>query len=839
MKKMVLIVLLLFSSCLLKVNAYTFPGSIDISGTGGVTVNGFPMTTIKGKINFGERNVFCTRWGLPNPSQYNNDKCTLSTWPNVNNEKASAAIGSIILYWRQYSNSYFYTTVAINRFLYEINPEKNGLNEIAPSIYTLNKVRDSVDKAKEIYNNYGNDNFIKVSSLKLNGTSIKNNDTVEISDDSKKYIISATIECYDKEGGNKISCDSVGVSSLKVGNITNNYNDLIEKVNIEKNADESIIKFDVTSFINSSDNSDINSSDNIDIVISFYNQREYLIAQNYDCGYNKQTITPNYILESPSPKKTQDINFNIKRGKQSKTCEDSIGSAQDNIELYNNYLKEGLLDTLNPSCDNVDLKSNPSCEKTVSTNQFVKKLLVNGSEELALCKTNITFNNLVANNKNVSKNSLLYMPDDMPDGKKSNLFGQATVEYDCDIPAKYEKTDGATDIIVSGVNELIPNLKLKFKNNYGINDTNLIGVLNSDSIIGCKVSDNNIICPSYTEFSKYGVKFTAKIDYTYSDNNKYAMSSDGTLKRWISGDEVYGYGVLVPSTASITDGEMTIEFSRKDINGNDTILSIDTTDNSSINAVCNFQIKSEDYKNEIIYRTIDINNPFNNPDGTERLTGSNWCKSISKDGDTNMEDTISELEQYRVGDVNMDGVVDDNDRQLLQKLYNDGYFDNNPDKNIVKLSDTTGDGIINIGDVTEIQRHLSGFTFSNQSISSEDGVVFIPNNSKYCQGNKENNDTIKDYIYLRPNANGKINLEDGSTKSSKPVYKFVLDANNIKKIREYNKENASYSGTDGEKSSFVSRIGEDNYANVEDSLCDIKERCDISEVINKQFSLGG
>lgn len=831
MKKMVLIVLLLFSSCLLKVNAYTFPDSIDISGTGGVTVNGFPMTTIKGKINSGERNVFCTRWGLDNPSQYNNDECTLATWPNVNNEKASAAIGSIILYWRQYSNSYFYTTVAINRFLYEINPQKNKLNKIAPSVYTLNTVKDSVDKAKEIYNNYGNDNFIKVSSLKLNGTSIKNNDTVEISDDSKKYIISATIECYDKEGGNKISCDLPGVDSLKVDNITNNYNDLIEKVNTEKNADESIIKFDVTSFINSSDNSDI--------VISFYNQREYLIAQNYDCGYNKQTISPNYILTSPGPKITQDINFKIKSGKE-KSCEDRIGLPEENILLYNEQKKEGLLDTLNPSCDNVDFKSNASCEKTVSTNQFVKKLLVNGSEELALCKTNITFNNLVANNKNVSKNSLLYMPDDMPDGKKSNLFGQATVEYDCDIPAKYKKTDGATDIIVSGVNELIPNLKLKFKNNYGINDTNLIGVLNSDSIIGCKVSDNNIICPSYTEFSKYGVKFTAKIDYTYSDNNKYAMSSDGSLKHWTSGDEVYGYGVLVPSTASITDGEMTIEFSRKGINGNDTILSIDTTDNSSINAVCNFQIKPEDYKNEIIYRTIDINNPFNNPDGTERLTGSNWC-SVPNDGNINIEDTISSFEQYRVGDVNMDGVVDNKDVNYLSNYLAEktNYPLDINDENIKRLADVERDGVINSLDIIAIQALEAEFKYATQQISNDDGVVRIPNNSKYCQGNKEKNDTIEKYIYLRPNANGKINLEDGSTKSSKPVYKFVLDANNIKKIREYNKENASYSGSDGEKSSFVSRIGEDNYANVEDSLCDIKERCDISEVINKQFSLGG
>ena len=76
MKKILMFSLLFLCFSVLKVNAYSFPNTIDISGTGGITVNGFPMTTIKGKINSGERNVFCTRWGLDNPSQYNNDECT-------------------------------------------------------------------------------------------------------------------------------------------------------------------------------------------------------------------------------------------------------------------------------------------------------------------------------------------------------------------------------------------------------------------------------------------------------------------------------------------------------------------------------------------------------------------------------------------------------------------------------------------------------------------------------------------------------------------------------------------------------------------------------------------
>ena len=837
MKKILMFSLLFLCFSVLKVNAYSFPNTIDISGTGGITVNGFPMTTIKGKINSGERNVFCTRWGLDNPSQYNNDECTLATWPNVDNEKASAAIGSIILYWRQYSNSYFYTTVAINRFLYEINPQKNKLNKIAPSVYTLNTVKDSVDKAKEIYNNYGNDNFIKVSSLKLNGTSIKNNDTVEISDDSKKYIISATIECYDKEDGNKISCDLPGVDSLTIkdGNQDSNFDSLIDNTRVEKNANDAIITIDVTDFIKNK----INSFNDREITIKFYNQRLYVIAQNYNCGYKKQTISPNYILTSPGPKITQDINFKIKSGKE-KSCEDSIGSPEENILLYNEYKKEGLLDTLNPSCDNVDFKSNASCEKTVFTNQFVKELVIDGKEELALCKTNITFDNLVANNKNVSKNSLLFMPNDMSDGKKSNLFGQATVQYTCDIPSKHGSSQSMQNIKVISVDEIIPNLTLKFKNNYGISDTNLIGVLDPNSISGngCSVSDNLIYCSS--DSSKHRINFTAIVNYMYNDNNKYAISSDGNLKHWNSGDEVYGYGILVPSTISITDGEMTMEFSRKDINGNSTILSIDTTDNSNINAACNFQIKSESYKNEIIYRTIDTNNPFNNPDGTERLTGSNWC-STPNDSNINIEDVISKTEQYRVGDVNMDGVVDNKDVNYLSNYLaeNTNYPLDINDENIKRLADVNRDGVISMKDATDIQALEAGFKYASQQISSDDGVVSMPNNYKYCQGNKENNDTIKEYIYLRPNANGKINLADGSTKSSKPLYKFVLDANNIKKIREYNNENASYSGSDGEKSSFVSDIVSKNYASLEDSLCDIKEECNIQEVIQNQFSLGG
>ena len=152
---------------------------------------------------------------------------------------------------------------------------------------------------------------------------------------------------------------------------------------------------------------------------------------------------------------------------------------------------------------------------------------------------------------------------------------------------------------------------------------------------------------------------------------------------------------------------------------------------------------SYEYNFEV--RTIDTNNPFpgiNGKDGEGRTVGSNWCTYdyIGKD-----------IDGIKVGDINGDGKIVNSDVLKLNMILNS-------DSEEVKYADFNGDGITNNDDSIILQKYVGKLEKD-----------FNCKNQGYL---------IQKYIKDRPNSN--------STEA--PMYTFTLKSNDIKKIREYNKD---------------------------------------------------
>lgn len=702
---LLLIVITMFFSINI-VKSIDFPQKIIAGFSGGITRYGYPLTTISSNVNNYNVKAFCTKWQREAPIP--NTECSAVKWSNdgTTNKKASAAIGSIINSLRSSNGSinwdnYFYTVFSINQFLYDFYKDSNilglgsKLNHAALPTDAKNKIKPYVESAKNIYNNYGNDTF-EITSLSFNGVESKLSVTspgerkgasVDINSNSNSYIIKAVMKCYDKTGGNQIVCDNPSVRDIKFGSrLVNN-----PKVSITKEGKNTIINIYVDK-----DSNTLNSNDEVQMI--FANNRKYYYAQNYNCGSNYQTVSPNYLKEVYSGEKAMIVNLPVNIVNKDISCEDEISNnPASNLELYNNKYAsqhfERLLDIKNPSCSKEEFTSEASCEKTVLTNQWVAGFEIDGRTGKAFCRATMTFNNLVYDNNTASKGDLLFMP------KNGNLFGKAIIEYDCNMPEYYQGHDNYR-IMYDDVNQIIPKVSLSIS--YGNNssyEATLNGKVNKFISSNCILEGDGFSCNTYDESSSengFGIKFSAEINYLYNNDSRYKVLSDGSLEKCLDCINPYGYGILIPNSISdeITSGELNIKISKKNINDGDTSFSLDQLDKSTtIDATCNFSIKPVNMKKEVLYRTIDVNNPFNKYNGESRFTGGNWCYY-----ETNSDDVTDEEQ-----------IVED-----------------------TSISDETS-----VGDNSE-SNNTSGDTTSN--------------NAKYCKGD---NKLVETYIKNRPNSNSK------------------------------------------------------------------------------------
>ena len=786
-RKIFFIFTLLIILPLCYIKAEQFPNEISAGATGGVTRYGFSMTTIATNVNGDNINGFCTKWQREAP--IGGTTCYATKWSNDENKnkKISAAIGSIIKSFRASDktvnmDNYFYIVASINRFLYEINPTENKYNYIAPSNTVLNKIKPYVENAKKVYNNYGNDIF-KISEFKFNGINVplKGDSTVKINSGSTKYIISTKMDCYSNYDSKsskyieQIKCDkpSVIVSATNAGVkvvLTN------ARVKTSTKGKSTIISIDLSDYKKS-------IIDNTIINIQFSNQKKYQTAQNYNCGSNYQTVTPNYIPESLSNARTINKDIKVEMNTTDQSCDEQISDIpSDNVGLYKKFKKAKIIDSKDPKCEDGNFTEESSCEQIAVTmekvNQDFKSLRSGENDSLpitdekliqlkygdgvsdkliAFCRFDYVFDNLSYENKEASFGDLLYS------SKENDLFGKAIVNYDCDIPIESIGDSGNDGYFYfKSVNQLIPKLSMKvdYKDNtseqieFLPNTKNKYGQIVSfvDDQSGCEILEGGFIvngipvngfrCKSTDNGHK--LKFSYEIDYKYGDNNKYSVASDGTLKKWQEGENLYGYGILATDDIK----EIFLSFNTISVSDHDTIFTNVYANqeerNKEITASCDFSIlPSPNIKKELKYRTINVNSPFTNYDGSTRYTGGNWC------------------------------------------------------------SDTVDNNTINM-----------------QNGINNDGI--IPNNAKYCN---PSNSKVRKYITNRPNANGKT-----------PIYSFTITPQNIKDIREDNKKEG-YNKTleSGKASGFVTKMINGAYASNVRGLC-VQTRnnnsvCDVSDTL--------
>lgn len=953
-KVLFIIIAALFFNMPVYLKAITeFPSEIVVNKGGLINKYGWNIYNKSYSAGTSSGKAFCA--SFHNLAPENNTVCSKTNWANDKeiNEKASAAIGYLINSLRNSdmsisTDNYFYGELAINDFLYngflyneKLGGEVNNVNSIPTEI--KNVIKPYVNKMSQIYNNYYNKDYVEITEVKFNNEKIQNSSSVNRN--SNRNIIKITMKCMDKTDGKQIKCDlPKSDGKLYVNRIPVEINDNSVK-SIMYSGNYIIITYDITDYLK-------NNSSDVTVKLNVSNRRLHHYAQRYSCNRNStnnQTITPNYLKIDYSGLKYKSFQFTISSSSipSSDTCESEISSNPvSNAGLYGKNEKYGahLLDIKNPSCDGTINNSNISCDEASFSNEWVEDISINGKGYKALCKASFAFDNLVSDQNVSQSGNLIYKPSVTYDIEKkvtseSWMFGRATLSYDCNIPALYSTTDSTSHNYELSIEKIVPKITLSiFNKNY-----NISGTVNPESISdNCNINSNQIICKNYNEYGGigFGFSFSSQINYKYTNDYKYTISSNGKVSKNGSDEPLYGYGIPVPSNTK--SGEYK--------NGTTISFDVGSTvfDGANNSVSCDYVIDNDDIRNKINYRTIDVDKPFSKSNGDTRYTGSNWCErgsestilernsdivnsealkdinydciylwdvnknyrwdnddaillqaysakyitSLSDDG-SSREDIQKYLEEakiaddnndrraqaeafskitlprkymrfragsnnkleefavsqvknivafknkYSVGDINMDGFVDTNDINVLRQYLENKIEITFVQQKLANIDNSDGMCIVDNNDLTALQNLFNANTgVSDNSVNYNYEGLESPLQSfendirenvlkQICSGDSNSNSTVKEYIANRPNANSK----------DTPLYSFKLNANDIKNIREYNK-NVDYSN---QSDNFIKDLLTTKmYSNDYSGKCvdEYKNNgyCDISAVLSKKES---
>lgn len=841
-----------------------FPNSIIVNSTGwinGIYGQQLAAKTYTAKVN-GESiggKVFCASMRNQEPYNY---ECKKMKWSNsandLQNEKISVGIGALIKYLRDSSGKinwtkYFHGEVAINDFLSTYN-FGNSSNNVHNFINNDN-VNASLAYRNIIFDNYHkyNNLSIELSSISLNGKKLNGTNVIHIPE-SNMYKISFTMKCFenkvdrktisyvkDSNGNNvteQIKCDLPSFNY----NINKNNNSN-SKISVKENKKTVEVTIDITD--------QIKSNNTYTISITGKNKRKHYAAQRYNCGVY-QTVVPNLLNEVYSAEKNKNISgkFQITSNNSEKSCPELVSNdPASNASLYSKHKNDsnygsGLLDIQNPSCDNFsESPGDASCESASMKRRFVKSIVVNGTAYDALCNSSFVFNNLVSDKQFGKKGTLIFNSD-------NQSFGTATISYNCNIAALYSNTDGLSNINYSfELKDIIPSISLKIFNNS--NDIKINGVINNIDSGNCSLQNGKINCKNYyNKTAGFGWYFTAQVDYRYPSTQSYKNTYNGYES--CTGD-CTDYGIHVPSNLDkeLSSGDMKIS-----IDGNNSVFK------EKLDTSCSYNISTESFKKEVLYRTINVDKPFVKMNGENRPTGDNWCEKTTDineiseihpdydkpkqqclylgdvDGDYNWTDKdiyllkncvkdnscSSKLNEYvKQADINLDKIVDDKDIEDLQNLVSAD--------NRYLLGDANLDGSVDDDDVFLIQLHLAGqvkftplqeklanFDYNECDIDIDD-VTFLQaylrnrdnDNSNIGtdqfndeellnnQDDSSNSNITKSNLCKYNNKTVQTYITNRPNSNSKePLYSFTLDAKTIKAIRSAN-NNDSYNQDSGKK----------------------------------------
>lgn len=293
-----------------------FPASISATYSGTVTM---PYgTTIMNKFYNNAGRAFCTAFWYNAPT----GTCSAIKWNSdaTKNKKIAVAIGAMINKTRtltgntEHPNSigadqYFYGEMAINNFLYNYNG-KNSINNVSSlakwSTISANATYKSIYSAGvTAYNNF-NTTTMQISDLTLKVTN-KTDTQVKVKAEAK-------VTCYNKDG-KTVNCSApcsktLTIVSTQTGETSKTVNDI--SATCTRKVQNSTIYYEYKSN-EQAINRDKTKAMTVKATVSLKNKVANPVAQNYNCGSNKQSLTPNltytlYTYNSASKSKSTTIN---------------------------------------------------------------------------------------------------------------------------------------------------------------------------------------------------------------------------------------------------------------------------------------------------------------------------------------------------------------------------------------------------------------------------------------------------------------------------------------------------------------------------------------------------
>ena len=765
-----------------KITLYRHKVASRTSDPSGITidsnriVNKTYEATVDG-VKIGGR-AFCSGWKYNVPLYW--IECEKKAWVNDEdeNKKVSASIGQFIYDLRGVDGiserDYFYGEMAINDFLYQ--KYKDDVNYIRKSFNASNiKISETYRKKIEnYYNNYGKNTSVKIMSVKVNNTDItKANATLNV---AENYQLKILVKCSDDNCKNfNVEAKDIKVNGAKIN---------AENVSISKNNnDNETITVNIP---NNIINSGVGEKNTVNI--SLNKKIETYLAQRYGCGEGKyrinyQPVVPNMLVPNDySISLNWDGSFSIEN-KSEESCEQKIthNTPAQNAELYATEYPSfsKLLDINDASCD--EISNNPGkndCENTDMSYNWVDTVKINNINYYEYCSASFKFENIAVKDNWGKLGGKIYKTE-------NGVVGYATVTYDCNVPSLYNEKNIKHNIAINK-SLLAPKLYMRVDKNPVEIKSEIKTVDNYNDVELCSKNNDKVSCENYAGDTKngFGWIFTATIEYKYPTNMN---------------------GFDIPSDAEVSDNNTsTIEF---DLTG----TTFEKVELDEKNKKCNYGVKSGE---NVLYRTINYNKPFADYSGNNRKTGSNWCYSGAYELNSNS--------CLLLGDVDNDGALTQNDEYLI------GNYASEKDSINVDCADVNRDGVVDVNDVTELQRKMrSAVNDSNYGDISED-----EDGSDGCEGD---NPKVQKYIMQRPNANGKYKTVNNVEKSvDGPLYSIKLTSSEIKKIRSSNKNQGGYNSYSSSINEFIGTyIGAENVQGLCKSSIDGNTNCDIDNVWKK------
>ena len=562
-----------------------------------------------------EGKAYCSSFwaSAPGENSKNRIQCTKEGWPN---NRYAAAIGAIVNAARSSDGSttwynYYYAELAINRFLYKHIEPKNNIYNYAPySIINSSKFKGYYNKAQAAYAEYNAQSNLKIEVGKPKFSKEKEKE-------KEVYKITSTISC--KVGSEKVECPKDMAVTIKISN--KSY-----KVSTTKNDKTLTVSAKVTNL----------KAGKYTATVSASSTKNFVLAQRYSCG-NKQKMVPNLLKPVKITKSDKDLGIFEIPELEIPTCEKELKEGETLTELYEKYNETGLLNINSPSCDDVnDNSSDFACSESFITRSEVKTL----SNRYLYCTYKYQVNSPIFEGASATEQSLIYkISQTMAQDNKVESNLNVDISILCNaIPVSEAKIkDTNIKSLTIGLKSLLPAITVDiFGTSYSaipqIKDSNLS--VSSNLKINKKDANDIEYKFVYQDNTNQQFSILGRINYTF-DDYKIDRSSNTIVKTSECNDNDscklkgidIGNGIPVPVGSN--SGKSTIHINVAGEEGR---------------AECEYTINKLGGKEQLLFRTIDTNNPFLNKDGGLRYTGTNWCKSEdSQDTDEIVENIGNDI----------------------------------------------------------------------------------------------------------------------------------------------------------------------------------------------------